>query len=124
VAAVVVAAPMHVLNRRSTWAATELTALPGDVTLDAGMHAACTLSDFYPSYLLQRLLVHAAAVCALQARQPRITRAEGTHALILVPTRELAVQVRQRQLLIRQAGRRQLSHELCNMSTHCCMKPV
>ncbi|WIA32142.1 hypothetical protein OEZ86_002992 [Tetradesmus obliquus] len=30
---------------------------------------------------------------SLQARQPRISRAEGTHALILVPTRELAVQV-------------------------------
>ncbi|KAF6251247.1 DEAD-domain-containing protein [Scenedesmus sp. NREL 46B-D3] len=30
---------------------------------------------------------------SLQARQPRVARAEGTHALILVPTRELAVQV-------------------------------
>jgi hypothetical protein len=32
-------------------------------------------------------------LCCVQARQPRISRAEGTHALILVPTRELAVQV-------------------------------
>eukprot|EP00775_Hariotina_reticulata_P012966 gene12966-13095_t len=29
----------------------------------------------------------------LQAAVPRITRAQGSHAIILVPTRELAVQV-------------------------------
>jgi hypothetical protein len=38
--------------------------------------------------LLLLLFLH-----VLQARVPRITRAQGTHALILVPTRELAVQV-------------------------------
>lgn len=33
-------------------------------------------------------------VHALAAAQPRITRADGTYGVVLVPTRELAVQVR------------------------------
>lgn len=32
-------------------------------------------------------------VHSLAGAQPRITRADGTHAVVLVPTRELAVQV-------------------------------
>ena len=35
----------------------------------------------------------AAIVNDLQAQEPRVSRAEGTHALIVVPTRELCLQI-------------------------------
>lgn len=44
-------------------------------------------------------------VHSLAGAQPRISRADGTHAVVLVPTRELAVQVGGSWVFARRLGR-------------------
>lgn len=56
----------------------------------------------------------------MQAQQPRINRSEGAYALVLVPTRELAVQVRPTGAPLARptACSFLLAHMLCTRAQH------